>query len=87
MVVGGVAVIIIVGLGLWMWRMEKRIQRWMSSHPTDQYPKTPETSHILSLLLVAALIGSFIATFTSAAGINFAEATRLRVKSARFLGR
>lgn len=27
MVVGGVAVIIIVGLGLWMWRMEKRIQR------------------------------------------------------------
>lgn len=27
MVVGGVAVIIIVGLGLWMWRMEKRIQQ------------------------------------------------------------
>lgn len=27
MVVGGVAVIIIVGLGLWMWRMEKHIQR------------------------------------------------------------
>ena len=27
MVVGGVAVIIIVGLGLWMWRIEKRIQR------------------------------------------------------------
>lgn len=27
MVVGGVAVIIIVGLGLWMWRMEKRIQK------------------------------------------------------------
>lgn len=27
MVVGGVAVIIVVGLGLWMWRMEKRIQR------------------------------------------------------------
>ena len=27
MVVGGVAVIIILGLGLWMWRMEKRIQR------------------------------------------------------------
>ena len=27
MVVGGVAVIIIAGLGLWMWRMEKRIQR------------------------------------------------------------
>jgi FtsZ-interacting cell division protein ZipA len=27
MVVGGVVVIIIVGLGLWMWRMEKRIQR------------------------------------------------------------
>jgi FtsZ-interacting cell division protein ZipA len=27
MVVGGVTVIIIVGLGLWMWRMEKRIQR------------------------------------------------------------
>ena len=27
MVVGGVAVIIIVGLGLWMWRMEKRVQR------------------------------------------------------------
>ena len=27
MVVGGVAVIIIVGRGLWMWRMEKRIQR------------------------------------------------------------
>lgn len=26
MVVGGVAVIILVGLGLWMWRMEKRIQ-------------------------------------------------------------
>ena len=26
-VVGGVAVIIIVGLGLWMWRMEKRIQQ------------------------------------------------------------
>lgn len=27
MVVGGVVVIIIVGLGLWMWRLEKRIQR------------------------------------------------------------
>ena len=27
MVDGGVAVIIIVGLGLWMWRMEKRIQQ------------------------------------------------------------
>ena len=27
MVVGGVAVIIIVGLGLWMWRMEKRIRQ------------------------------------------------------------
>ena len=27
MVVGGVSVIIIVGLGLWMWRMEKRIKR------------------------------------------------------------
>ena len=27
MVVGGVAVIIIVGLGLWMWRMEKRLQQ------------------------------------------------------------
>ena len=27
MVVGGVVVIIIVGLGLWMWRMEKRVQR------------------------------------------------------------
>lgn len=26
MVVGGVAVIILIGLGLWMWRMEKRIQ-------------------------------------------------------------
>lgn len=27
MVVGGVAVIIILGLGLWMWRMENRIKR------------------------------------------------------------
>jgi FtsZ-interacting cell division protein ZipA len=27
MVVGGIVVIIIVGLGLWMWRMEKRVQR------------------------------------------------------------
>ena len=27
MVVAGVAVIIIVGLGLWMWHMEKRIQQ------------------------------------------------------------
>ena len=27
MVVGGVVVIIIVGLGLWMWRLEKRVQR------------------------------------------------------------
>tara|TARA_B100001093_G_C26316037_1_gene795626 strand:+ start:253 stop:459 length:207 start_codon:yes stop_codon:yes gene_type:complete len=27
MVVGGVAVIIILGLGLWMWRMEDRIKR------------------------------------------------------------
>ena len=26
MVVGGVAVIILIGLGLWMWRMEKLIQ-------------------------------------------------------------
>ncbi|MGB0249645.1 MAG: hypothetical protein ACPF91_06370, partial [Flavobacteriales bacterium] len=33
-------------------------------------------SHILSLLLVAALIGSFIATFTSTSrSVNFAEAT------------
>ena len=32
-------------------------------------------SHILSLLLVAALIGSFIATFTSTSrSVNFAEA-------------
>ena len=26
MVVGGVAVIILIGIGLWLWRMEKRIQ-------------------------------------------------------------
>ena len=33
MVVGGVAVIIIVGLGLWMWRMEKRIQQLDEAAP------------------------------------------------------
>ena len=26
MVVGGVAMIILIGIGLWLWRMEKRIQ-------------------------------------------------------------
>ena len=45
-------------------------------------------SHILSLLLVAALIGSFIATFTSTSrSVNFAEAMNFRVKNVRSLAR
>ena len=42
MVVGGVTVIIIVGLGLWMWRMEKRIQQ-MDEAATRQ-ANTPKES-------------------------------------------
>ena len=43
MVVGGVAVIIIVGLGLWMWRMEKRIQR-LDDAATRQTNSSNESS-------------------------------------------
>ena len=44
MVVGGVAVIIIVGLGLWMWRMEKRIQQLdeATAQKTDSSNKSAE---------------------------------------------
>lgn len=42
MVVGGVAVIIIVGLGLWMWRMEKRIQQLDES--ASQHTDSPNES-------------------------------------------
>lgn len=43
MVVGGVAVIIIVGLGLWMWRMENRIQR-LDEAATRQTNSTNESA-------------------------------------------
>ena len=43
MVVGGVAVIIIVGLGLWMWRMEKRIQQ-LDEAATRQTNSTNESA-------------------------------------------
>ena len=44
MVVGGVAVIIILGLGLWMWRMEKRIQQLdeATAQKTDSSNKSAE---------------------------------------------
>ena len=44
MVVGGVAVILIVGLGLWMWRMEKRIQQLdeATAQKTDSSNKSAE---------------------------------------------
>jgi FtsZ-interacting cell division protein ZipA len=44
MVVGGVAVIIIVGLGLWMWRMEKRIQQLddAATQKTNAFNKSAE---------------------------------------------
>ncbi len=44
-------------------------------------------SHILSLLLVAALIGSFIATFTSTSrSVNFAEATQFSGEECKVSG-
>ncbi len=43
MVVGGVAVLIIVGLGLWMWRMEKHIQQ-LDEAATRQSNSSNESS-------------------------------------------
>lgn len=39
MVVGGVAVIILIGIGFWLWRMEKRIQA-LSRQADDAFQNT-----------------------------------------------